>query len=381
MTARKIIYFILIIISVMFYILFLEDLSFYLLIFILALPLFLATVLMIGKFNIKCTLSSEYKTSLKNNKCKFFLNIRNKSIFPFPISVIIIEYSNKLSGTANKMYISVPIHPHKSQTVSFALSSDYCGVMNVKITSIRLYDYIKLFSCKVKVMKETDIYVIPEATSDILKKERKTIYADDSEKFSRIKSGDDPSEIFELKDYSPGDKLSRIHWNLSSKQNQLITKHYSQCISSPVTVIPDFDFYTPLTELDGVLEFFYGLSFILSENEITHKIHLTGISEEIIVSDYDTLNNCYIDILKRRENIALNKEDILSASEGQSEIYIITNKKRDDYQIPENIISGETYYIFISDEFKKADFMQADNLKIAQLPVYAVAEYLERILL
>lgn len=381
MAKRKFLYFVLSVISIVFYVLFVENLSFYLMIFIIILPMFLGAVLLIGKFNIKCSLDIKYKTALKNSNCQFFLTISNKSIFPFPTSVIKIEYTNKLCKTVNSMYISVPIHPRVTQTVNFALCSDCCGIMNVKIVSVRLFDYIKLFSCRARVMKENDVYILPDISSEILDYHMKSIFADDSDKFSKLRSGDDPSEIFDLKDYAPGDKLSRIHWNLSSKQNQLITKHYSQCISSPIAIIPDVDFKGgSLMEIDAALEVFYGISFSFIENEIIHKILLFPSSEEITVSDADILNKCYIDILKYAENTGVTPDKIRSISERQSELYVITNKDFNNYKISEASINGKINYVFVNEAFENVDFIRSDNINISKLPVNSASAHLDRIL-
>lgn len=382
MILRKVIYFILTVISIIFYILFIEKLSFYTMVFVIALPAALAIILIIAKFNIKCSLSAENKMTIKNDNCKFYLKIKNKSIFPFPMTDIKIEYLNKISGAANNMYISVPIHSHTTQTICFSLSSDYCGIMNVKVKWIRLTDYIKLFSCKVKAEADTDVFIIPEISSENCEYNFKSISTDESEKFSKTQSGDDPSEIFELKNYVPGDKINRIHWNLSSKQNQLITKYYSQGISSPTTIIPDFDFESSsLYEIDGSLEIFYGISYIFTENEIIHNIYISSTSEIVSVSNCNTLNECYVNILSEMKNNFIDIDAIRSISENQSQIYIITNKRLNEYPVTEFISNGEIHYIFISDSFEKSEFIHSDNMKISKLPAAAASDYIEKILL
>lgn len=342
----------------------------------------MAVILLIGKFMVKFSLNSESDIFLKNNNCQFILTINNKSIFPFPMAIVKIEYLNKFSSLPNNMFISVPIHPHTIQTITFNLSSDYCGIINVKIKSIKLFDYIKLFSCNIKSENNTEVFIIPEIFNDIPENDIKTISADDSEKFSKLKSGDDPSEIFELKNYVPGDKINRIHWNLSSKQNQLITKHYSQCISSPIIIIPDINFdQISLLEIDAVLELFYGISFYFTENEIIHKIYMPLFSENVNVVDYDTLNDCYINLLKGSHETDISLEEIMSMSEDNSAIYIVTNKEFKDYKISDISIAGEINYIFVSDSFGKPDFMQSDNIKISRLSSQTALDYLEQILL
>ena len=68
MIITKIIYFILIIISILFYMLFIGDFSLYLMVFILSIPILFGIIIVIAKFNIKLEINSASLTSTKNEK-------------------------------------------------------------------------------------------------------------------------------------------------------------------------------------------------------------------------------------------------------------------------------------------------------------------------
>ena len=92
------------------------------------------------------------------------------------------------------------------------------------------------------------------------------INTNESSIFSKYKRGDDPSEIFDLKNYLPGDKPNRIHWNLSLKQDNLIVRHYSQPVNSSILVALDFNGIASeknIRSLDTVSEVFASISFLL----------------------------------------------------------------------------------------------------------------------
>ena len=44
------------------------------------------------------------------------------------------------------------------------------------------------------------------------------------------RKGNDPSEIFDIREYVPGDDIRSIHWKLSSKTDTLILKEASNRI-------------------------------------------------------------------------------------------------------------------------------------------------------
>jgi hypothetical protein len=60
--------------------------------------------------------------------------------------------------------------------------------------------------------------------------------------------GDDPSELYDLRDYRPGDRITRIHRKLSDKFNRLIVKEYGRVIAPGAAGEPDHTTHT------GVLE-------------------------------------------------------------------------------------------------------------------------------
>ena len=68
----------------------------------------------------------------------------------FSNSIITIEYFNNLLKSYDTMILTVPIHPLCNERINFSLTSDYCGILNIKIKSIQIYDFIKLFSCRIK---------------------------------------------------------------------------------------------------------------------------------------------------------------------------------------------------------------------------------------
>lgn len=287
MAISKFLYFILLIISVLFYILYSETLSFYLLIFTVSLPFIMGICIISAKFLISADIEPDSDTAIKNGRIGFSLKIRNRTPLPFPNSIVTVEYSNNLMGITDKMTISIPVHPLCSEKVSFALTSEYCGILNVSVKSVHIFDFIKLFSCCIKPKNACEITVLPEIDPVSSADSFSMINAEESDIFSKHKSGDDPSEIFALKNYVQGDKPNRIHWNLSLKLDDLIVRHYSMPINSSILVILDFcgnASKSYIRTLDTAAQTAFSISFYLSENGIPFKFaYYSGSTENDII--------------------------------------------------------------------------------------------------
>ena len=356
--------------SIIFYILFVGKLSFYLMIFMFALPVALGIILISGRFLIKYNLKASSDIFEKNSDCQFNLTIHNKSFFPFPSARVFIEFKNSFSENTGFMEIAIPIHARKKQNLAFNLSSQFCGILNAEITKIQIYDYLKLFCCSIKNNAKAWTYIVPGIDTDIKNITLNNILAYDNDTFSKYKSGDDNSEIFELKDYEKGDKLNRIHWNLSAKQGNLITKHYSQPTETPVTVIVDLNLKNSnLYSISCCLEYFYAISYGLIENQINHSINVKGFPENFTICNTEQLNECFITTLS-----AKTEEMPIENISSKSKIFLVTNKDYDSYLIPETadictlkcFFTGNTNgnYNTISNEKLEIVFVDNQNHKI-----------------
>ena len=54
------------------------------------------------------------------------------------------------------------------------------------------------------------------------------------------RKGSDPSEMFDIRDYTPGDDIRSIHWKLSSKTDNLILRQASDPAHYNTVLLPDF---------------------------------------------------------------------------------------------------------------------------------------------
>lgn len=312
MLLTKILFILLIFICIAFYILYLWDFAFVLMIIMIALPIIMFITTFITKKLIKVEFAVRDKTVSKNQSFPVQLCITNKSIFPIGKAEAHLEYYNVFNNQITNFELHLPIQPRNSQRVTFQLSSKFCGIVKIRTAYISIFDPLRIFRFKIGKNVHTEISVLPEG-HDI----GGTIsYTDrvneESNVFSEHRPGDDPSEVFDLREYIPGDKLNRIHWKLSSKKDEFIVKDYSLPVDIPCTLFlnlkcyEDSDYTLPV--FDTLVETMLSVSQFLIENERLHSIvyynakqktfierNITGIDQlsavmrELIMSINDNL--------------------------------------------------------------------------------------------
>lgn len=297
------IYIVLLIISILFYILYKGVISFLILVFAVVLPIIMLAALLYVKHKISISLS------LKNRRCSVGqsvpvdIEICSRSIIPILSCEITIEFILSSAQQPEKIRINTPVFPKNTQKLSTAFSSSHYGVVNCRITKVKIYDMLRLFRANIKPKKirqdESPVLILPDtlelsnAISD---------YSDlglDSDKFSSVKPGDDPSEIFSIHEYQDGDKLSKVHWKLTAKEDKLMVKDYSLPLADAFlivtdTYIPPNKSETAAAAYDTLIKLTASVSRLFLENQIRHRVIAYSEKEQSISEESVTDEDTYI---------------------------------------------------------------------------------------
>lgn len=276
MILTKILFLILIVVCIFFYILYVWNFSLILLIIFVTLPAVMFVTTLIAKYMIKADFAVQNKTTPKNSSFPVQLCVSNKSIFPIGKAEAHIEYYNIFNNQINEFELLFPVQARNTQRITFQLSSKYCGILKIRSAYIDIYDPLRIFRFRTGKNIQTEIAVMPEihdVNGAISYTDRES---EESSVFSENTAGDDPSEIFDLRDYIIGDKLNRIHWKLSSKKDELIVKEYSMPVDVPCMLFLNLKCYEDseytLPVFDTLVETLISVSQFMIENERIHTI-------------------------------------------------------------------------------------------------------------
>jgi len=234
---------------------------------VLILPMVLFALLSICYGMISAELYCPVHVVSKGERIPVSLQLNNPTIFPIYGLKVYLVYQNTCSVKWHKKELMVTIDGRSSLHVSCNIQSDYTGKLNISLRGIRCYDYLKLFSLKKKYEDTIKVAVLPnfyEIEDDFISNQSRQYV--ESEHYSQTKSGDDSSEVFSIREYREGDRLQRIHWKLSSKQNKLMIKEFSDPINCSVLIYLDLDNSNKkdiLAFLDSLLECAMSVSYSL----------------------------------------------------------------------------------------------------------------------
>ena len=277
MIRAKVLYAALLVIAVLFLILYRGKLSMELLIFavLFPIPLWVSTFLLKRALHLRVLHSKE--PILKGKPWQWIVEIENNSIFSTANALLKLEYYNSLTGKTQPLTLMVPVMSRNTQRVRLSFHTATCGVMRLHLTELSLYDPLRLF-CRKQPLDLTDQIVIMPAPTDLRISEFPPMPQPDADscEYSKNQAGDDPSEIFDLHAYREGDSVSRIHWKLSSKLDNLMVKEYSLPLAAGCLLVPDFRSIgtqpSAALRLDAALSALSAATALLSEQNIAYTM-------------------------------------------------------------------------------------------------------------
>lgn len=145
-------------------------------------------------------------------------------------------FTNKLTGESHTEHIAI------TGDYNLAFRPKHCGVGEIALNNIRVRDPLGLFSLSIRRDVRHEITVLPE-----------TFYIDvaltggldtlaDNDEYSMTCAGNDPSEIYAIREYIGGDPIKAIHWKLSEKLDKTMVREFGLPISNDTLIMLDFGY-------------------------------------------------------------------------------------------------------------------------------------------
>lgn len=268
MLFNRIMYFLLLFAAIIFLIFFDGYLAVFFLLLVLCMPVISFIIMFFLRKQIVLSLSANKQAYLKDEKAVIRLTSYTKHQFLSGKIAIRFKTTNTFTGEESRdyIYISPTYYP---QSIDMLFSSKSCGSLLCEIDEVKIYDFLMLFSIK----KKSDINsiscrvaILPNSRSNTIENDIQSGIEDESLEYSKRVSGDDPSEIFDIREYREGDRIRRIHRWLSEKHDSIIIKDFGEPIVSKILILVDFSDSIRLSE--ATLEVLFGVLQSFEENEI-----------------------------------------------------------------------------------------------------------------
>ena len=204
---------------------------------IILFPIFGYLLSMITCLLLEVKVENTQQRVYQGEEYKVRIHIRNKCILPITDGVLWYIYGYQI-GNKQKQKIKFKVGAKEDVVMELSIKGVYCGAVFVEVKKVVIRDFFHVFAFGKSIGKADQQVIFPKLQVVPLElQSQESLYNDEYNEFYEDHPGNDPSEVFGLREYREGDKMQRIHWKLSSKKDRYMVKEYSDPIVIDTAVI------------------------------------------------------------------------------------------------------------------------------------------------
>lgn len=253
------------------------------------------------------------------------VGLHNSSIFPIPSCTLSYEITSSYYPCDEVFRCTLPAYSRQNTSFDLPVTFQKSGCYRIKLTHIEIFDYLHFFRFEKDLSVIKEIVVHPKRSDEI-----SFDSAAFGEGFDEFEENDAKgivsSNVTDIREYIPGDRLQRIHWKLSAKIDKLMVKENEQTSSNQFTILVELFLPDPESlVLEQSLSHAYSIAHeLLNQQEIFFFCYYSKYEEDfskhLIRSAEDleqALINCFYQTPYTEEDFALElfeKTDILKGT-------------------------------------------------------------------
>lgn len=250
--------------------------------------------------------------------------IRGRSALGLPLHCIRVrvEAVNQMTAEKHRFRTEFSL-PGDGGAAWIDIPTEHCGCLRGKIRSAWAADCLGLFWLPLRRKGTAEVFILPQW-------DRMEIFPlpEEETQTLRPRPGGGPSEDYDPRAYRPGDPLHAIHWKLSAKRDELITRETLE----PERTLPmlTLDHFGSPEELDEILDRLMGTSRSLLAQGRPHRIAwlapVTGILQKFLIAEETDLSQCLAVLLC--EYAPPQGKSILDTSCPRQTLHLSSERKR-----------------------------------------------------
>ncbi|MBQ8927529.1 MAG: DUF58 domain-containing protein [Oscillospiraceae bacterium] len=217
MIGAVLVYALVLVCLAVFYVLYTDSFALIMLVCLLVLPLLLRLWVRLACRRARCSLTSSIQACTQGESIPVTLSVAYPGLLFLPRVQAAVRVQHAFSNTPEVLQLRFPLHGRNTTRLTFHVRAGYCGAVRIRLTGVRGYDPLLLSRARLRtVLPQTDVIILPKPVPVELTRAARPVYAPDSDRYA-AQPGDDPSEIYRIREYQPGDPVGRIHWKLTAR--------------------------------------------------------------------------------------------------------------------------------------------------------------------
>lgn len=164
---------------------------------------------------------------------------RNQSRLPVANVSAFVTVGNPLTGSHFRTQVRTGVSGKGQSVCKVALTQAELGTLYFAMEQPSVGDLFGLLSFSMPGAAEKSLTV--EVPERILNTDQMPSMETDgeSETYSELLPGNDPSELFDITEYFPGDDIRAIHWKLTAKSGTPLVRRFGNPLSYSCILLPE----------------------------------------------------------------------------------------------------------------------------------------------
>lgn len=207
-----------------FFAFFYQQTFFYMLVVLeLALPFFSYFLTKHCFMALKPSLFVNPQETQKGNTTHLAVSLHNNTRIPLSSVVLTMSLCSFYYDTTEEVSHIMSLRAKSDNPLSFPITLTKYGLYEVCLTKLECFDFLHMFHFEKNCSLKAQIRIFPEISPKESKHE--AIYTEGFDEFEESdKKGNVSSNVTDIREYQPGDRLQKIHWKLSEKIDKLMVK-------------------------------------------------------------------------------------------------------------------------------------------------------------
>lgn len=204
-------------------------------------------IMLIGRAAIQVYVMTDKSQTEKLSPVEYEIRIINSSPFPYPFLEAVMSKPREDGVRCLYQNLILSVTPFGGYSVKNTVSFRYRGLYEIGIHELYICDPLRLFKMRVDINNFSNVTVYPRKLE--FEKDNEAATSDLPSPYVRVLDSRDKSEVSNIREYRMGDSLKNVHWNLSSKSEELQVKDFNTNDDRHTYIFVDLSEPTPAPEV------------------------------------------------------------------------------------------------------------------------------------
>ena len=248
--------------------------------------------LMFRRRGMDATLEAPISIAEKDRKFSLRATVHNSANSGLGKVKIRIGYKNVMARSYRRVTLKAQEVPVGVSSYQYELMISEAGSYEFRMEALLFYDRLGIFHLKKACKGVVYICVFPEIHEiPVSIGERVRNFYGDSDVYDDFRPGYDPGEVFGVREFHDGDRLSSVLWKLSAKTEELMVRENSLPKACPVRLF----LYAYGDGADRMLENIAGMAFSLMDARCAfYAVWMSRSQKEILRVRVDDEESFYL---------------------------------------------------------------------------------------